>query len=578
MGNETDATQTGTFNLVFDRSMEGRTVQVGFAPEGDAVISSTVTPPVAAPAGSNPATPVVTHAPARPAPGLRGRQAQFSSDALSYEDQKAMLTQRLNYGYANSPYYVKDIRDEGSEKVVVYTNWQDGQVYVRTYSIGDGNEVTLGPTQAAVARTVYDTIQMSLRDDFTLTGQAAIFTDPAGDYVVRTGKIFQAGSYTDGQGIPFEMTSEELAAAAASFTSVPLDLDHTVTILSGKLGALTRVKVDENGVLFGEVALPKWLDDVAGRNTDGTPKPIKVSTTWDRGSKTLTKLALAVNPIIEDAEIVAAFAQFAGARHSVKDMRDIQAIHDKAHEMHDLAASQGANCGKAKMSQPKTGVAMQDERTIVQKIKEMLGISGQGEGAAANLSATATGVAAGGQGGAQPGNVTTGAQQDAALLARAEAAENKLKTERDERISAQAAAFASQVIIDRRAFPTEKDSIIADYKINATDDANSPTNEVRFSVQSVVDGKVVIEPKKGTRVDAMKARYEARPQHQLTTPTIPSNATLIFSDTTGGQGGGQQGAQGGQPVKISDERKQALMSHTDVGKQAFKAASTERGA
>jgi hypothetical protein len=148
----------------------------------------------------------------------------------------------------------------------------------------------------------------------------------AGDSVVREGKIFEAGNYPDKN---FEMTPDELRRAAAAFQPVPIDLEHTPTVLDGKLGMLEAVRVSSDGrTLFGTVRLPRWLDDLL---KDGERK---VSCTWLAATKRLQKLALVMNPRVSDAALMTCFAQ----RHDT--------VHGQSllQQLHDQTARTGAIC------------------------------------------------------------------------------------------------------------------------------------------------------------------------------------------------------------------------------------------
>ena len=83
--------------------------------------------------------------------------------------------------------------------------------------------------------------------------------DKSGDWVYRTGKIFQAGSYKDKK---FELSPEEMCEAIADFKPVELDLEHIPTVLDGELGTLEAVALGADGwSLIGSVRMPKWLDE-----------------------------------------------------------------------------------------------------------------------------------------------------------------------------------------------------------------------------------------------------------------------------------------------------------------------------
>lgn len=128
------------------------------------------------------------------------------------------------------------------------------------------------------------------------------------DFVIRRGKIFEAGDYPDKE---FSITPEEMKEAVGEFTPVPVDLSHTSTVLDGKLGHLQAVEVSEDGAqLFGTVALPKWLDSLieAGER--------KVSCTWDKATKRLRGIALTPTPRITDAVLMSAFSEYTHGQES----------------------------------------------------------------------------------------------------------------------------------------------------------------------------------------------------------------------------------------------------------------------
>ncbi|MBA3948272.1 MAG: hypothetical protein H0X37_27455 [Herpetosiphonaceae bacterium] len=125
------------------------------------------------------------------------------------------------------------------------------------------------------------------------------------DMPLRWGKVFEAGTYATKD---FSMTPEELRAAVAAFEPVPIDLEHRVTIFSGKLGTLQEVKLADDGrTLLGGVAEAPWLSTLLGNTVR------KVSCTWDKATKHLLALAYTLDPHIEDAAIFSAQAAFAKA-------------------------------------------------------------------------------------------------------------------------------------------------------------------------------------------------------------------------------------------------------------------------
>lgn len=240
---------------------------------------------------------------------------------LSYTDRMQLLSRALTAQGEGSS-YVRDVFDG----YFTYQSWNssdgmDPRTWQRDYSIDAENRVTLGVRKEVTARTVYDPVVMSA----TFSGGDAA---PVGDgYILRTGKLFEAGEWPD-KG--YAMTADELAAAAASFAPVDIDLEHVPTVLDGKLGQLKSVEV-RGSELFGTVAVPEWLDSLL---EDGARK---VSCTWDKATKRLSGLAIVRTPRITDAALYAAFSTFAGKRHSAADLADLQKIHD-------IVTGQGAVC------------------------------------------------------------------------------------------------------------------------------------------------------------------------------------------------------------------------------------------
>lgn len=124
-------------------------------------------------------------------------------------------------------------------------------------------------------------------------------TDPIAGIVRRWTKLFTTGDYPDKE---FSLTPEEMAKAVDVFAPVPIDLQHTNTVLDGKLGLLESVEPSDDGTeLFGMVAIPTWLDGLI----DGSQRA--VSTTWDKTTKTLKGLAIVTEARVDDAVMMAAF-------------------------------------------------------------------------------------------------------------------------------------------------------------------------------------------------------------------------------------------------------------------------------
>lgn len=174
--------------------------------------------------------------------------------------------------------------------------------------------------------------------------------DLGNGYVMKTGLIFRAGDYPDKN---FRMTAEELKNAADAFTPVDLDIEHRKSIFDGKLGKLHAV-VAKGDELYGAALVPKWLHEISEEN------PIKVSCTWDRSTKKLSKLALVTDPRVSDAALMAAFSKSeleAGASAD-KVLIDFMVAFSKTGErtwagqdvlqqIHEITSKAGAVCSKS---------------------------------------------------------------------------------------------------------------------------------------------------------------------------------------------------------------------------------------
>lgn len=213
-----------------------------------------------------------------------------------------------------------------------------------------------------------------------------LLTDKAetsdGEYVLRTGKIFEAGSYPDKK---FEITPEEMLAAISKFKPVELDLEHMPTILDGKLGKLEAVALGEDGwSLIGTVRIPKKVDELLGDER-------KVSATWDRATKTIKKLALVRNPRVKDAALMAAFAadelqkSFKGILDEKSLMDTLEHLFEESSEfkdtwagqsvlqdIHDMAARAGAICTEVSNSDSgeESEFVSEDESKRIQQIHD----------------------------------------------------------------------------------------------------------------------------------------------------------------------------------------------------------------
>lgn len=221
-----------------------------------------------------------------------------------------------------------------------------------------------------------------------------------GKYVLKTGLIFRAGDYKDKD---FSMTAQEIKDAEAAFEACPIDVEHVdnLGILDGKLGTLTAVASANNGEeLYGTAKIPVWLNEL-NKDEHGNDLPFRVSSTIDRKSKKIKKLAIVKNPRVSDAALMAAFTEnqikvnpdpenvaetvgafFSWAKDSGKAMFADQTYHGKwaMQDVHDQMARAGAICtkpkdDKAKMSvndsERKVEFVSKEESAAIQKMHDL---------------------------------------------------------------------------------------------------------------------------------------------------------------------------------------------------------------
>ena len=332
---------------------------------------------------------------------------------------------------------------------------------------------------------------------FSLTGG-----EFRGDVFVMRGKIFESGEWPDRD---FALSPQELAAAAQAFKPVPIDVEHIDSIFDGKLGHLTEVEArDDNNTLFGTLTMPRWMENVIDTST-------KVSCTWDTATKRLLSLALVQRPGIEDAEVFeAAFTAIETQQGGIMPFVD------------DLAQRLAQIWGH---TPPVTPVAPTEPQQTEPSDPPKDGGAGDAGTTQVHYHINNTPFAptepatqepqAGQQPEADP-NVTQ-------LQAVVQQQQQQIQAIQEQYLAAQAAQFANSVILDRRAQPAEFQSIVTDYMQSARDDMQHPT-QVSFTA----DGK----SQQGSRVDLCKARYAARPQHNLTFDqlNIPESVQVLFNN------------------------------------------------
>lgn len=246
---------------------------------------------------------------------------------LSYNDRRGAVQTALAQNQGDG--WIMDLYDD----TAIYAQ-DTGGLMECAYTINpDTLEVKLGTATPVAARTEY--VPLVAPAIYSLP--AAFSTE--GDRVRRQGKIFEVGTYPAQQ---FSLTEAEADAAIAGFQPVPLEVEHFATkgqpsIFDGKLGHLTRVW-RQGKDLYGEVEVPAWADAPWGEWGR------KVSTVWNRATKSLERCGLVINPAVGDAAMMAAFAAQQPTPHTLKErtmtwLEDLRALLTRA----DAPTLTGAN-------------------------------------------------------------------------------------------------------------------------------------------------------------------------------------------------------------------------------------------
>lgn len=331
--------------------------------------------------------------------------------------------------------------------------------------------------------------------------------------VYQDGLLFRSGEYMDKS---FSITPEEMRRAAADFKPVPIDIEHMSTVFDGKLGHLVKVWVEEDGaVLRGRVALQPWIKKALGDS------PIKVSTTWDRANKTLSRLALVNNPRVSDAVLMVAFSES------------------------PLASPKQENIGMSAVNG--FWSAFMDR---------IFGEGGSGESQTADAGKGATFAGPQGQNApvvgqsAPPPSESTKAGFESSAEFAAMSAE--LKRVREDGFNSRVDGLVAAHVQSGQVFPAEQEALKQTLKQALVDDHAHP-QEVAFSVGT--------EQRKGGRFDSLVASLQQRPKHLLAGELVDSggNLTALFAKEKS------------EPLPgLSDQRRKELLGASSLGEIVLK--------
>jgi len=412
----------------------------------------------------------------------------------------------------------------------------------------------------------------------------------AAPHVTRSGVIFRCGEYKDKN---FCLTPDEARAAIARFKPVPINLQHTKTVLDGKLGRLERVWMGEDGEsIYGEAHIPAWFHDLF------PGEPMKVSGEFDRVFKDHLGLGVVTVPRVDDAalmsdepneayfvacewardskdivsmSIVPPPVAFDGKRHNIADQALVERGHKMAHAVAGIFVGLGATPAEGSPQEeagesPATEAAettagmskgapgMTDEkkqRTFSEKFAAWF--SGE-DVTDADRAAVETRFSA------DTTPVTVREVVEAAPQPDLEkdAMRREIARLRERDVERDAAAFADGEVTAKRALPGERDALVAEFTQAAHDDLANPAT-VTFSVGD--------ETKSGNRVDAVRARHAIRLPHRLTeelVKNITEDEHLVLMSA-------MQTRQAGTEAKPSDERMRRLNEASPLGRASLAA-------
>jgi hypothetical protein len=363
-------------------------------------------------------------------------------------------------------------------------------------------------------------------------------TTEGGHVLRKANVIFKAGDYDfpADKGGPFRMSPEEIMVFCQEFKDpIPLEDTHVPSVFNGKLGHLVAVTPNEDYSAFGgDVHVSRWFDALFPN------EPLKMSAKWDRGTKTLKAVAVLPNPRIDDA---AMFAAFAAADDSEGDQGG---LHKSPHGqkmvqyIHDLTAHGGATCSPDHSPGVKEASFHADhEVSTIQKVHDLT----LGSGAACALYRHNKAKNTAWQPGSyyktaveampayrdyQPGAYALMSDADAPARekkpepsAREKELEALLAEERRKHAAREAVTFAEHARATNHILPAEFADTVSGYLERAEDDSKLG-GEVTFADESN-------QPRRGSRVDAYRARILKRQPHVLTQELVPGDAAALFS-------------------------------------------------
>lgn len=433
---------------------------------------------------------------------LRAR-VNFALADLSDNERRELLQQSLTEEAEAKPGYCSIWIADVYPDSVLYTAYEDGgtETYQRPYTIADDYAVTWGDATKVIVTKRIEPAPAEASEMAAFSVDLLASTGVDHGYVLRPGKVSEVGNYPD-KGIGFDAT--DFDSAAAAFSPVEMDVEHSPSLLDGNLGKLVSVWRDGTS-LFGRFAVPSWMDAIFTK--DGIAP--KVSLTWDKATKRITKCAWVLNPRVPDAVLMAAFS------------------HSKTAPPEPAARKVSPMDPKVLWS--KLAAFFTQEAAKTDPTEEPVVIPGAVVPPA-------------------PKTVPTPDPRVALL-------EAQVATMAANQIADNALAFAQKAIDGKYALPYERTNLVVQHSRAAQDDATLPI-KITFS-----NGTANVE---GSRVEALEASVFTRAKHNLLdevvsgiTPDTADNLILMRSG----------------PASTEDEKKKQRMrtalNATEAGKKTY---------
>jgi hypothetical protein len=176
-------------------------------------------------------------------------------------------------------------------------------------------------------------------------------------FVVRRGKVFEAGTRLDMHGLPFVTTQADLNQMVLNFEKpIPVGSGHpeAPSPLDGHLGVVTNLYLGRKPTdLYAEAHIPPFVDEILSSKGEGS-----VSMVFNRHTKEPLGLDFVSDPNVVDAAL---FASFARNRHDTPEGQMFM------QNMHDACAKRGAVCKKPDSSKHASG----HEQSAVQQVHDI---------------------------------------------------------------------------------------------------------------------------------------------------------------------------------------------------------------